>query len=625
MSEVVMYIDLETTAKGPDNNPGAEYPDNEVVLAGVSVYSSTVRVDAGCQHILNLISRRQQQGYTVRLVAHNLIFDLKWLLRMNKLYKWAIDWDKIVYRCTMVEHYRRTGHRDKYFSLEKLAEYHEVPFKKGLDLGALIRSGVCVSDIDKEELTSYLMADVNVLAKIPDGDYDMQYLLALAEMELNGLPVNTKSATELYNQLVKAGDAAYKEVTTTILDAIEHEDGTPVKASDINVVTPRSMSYYLTGVPEHGLGGKNSKNPIKFKAGHGPVYSPHNVEYIWDGVEPNPNLGYPINAGILSKLKSLDVVKAYKEYKDCNKIINTYIKPFMAEVAVTGSTVHPSLNPAHTNTGRLSSSGPNGQNIPPEVRALVYSTEGRLYDIDFSQLEMVGAATLSDDWQMRKDLCDGMDIHFESGQPVMGWKTPADMTKETRRIVKGVNFGLLYGGGKKGIAENTGADPKIVGELIESFYNRYPMVKAWQTTVYNSVKEGAYNVGVDDKGVSFKGDIWALPAVHGGRRFYFQESLSPTWMKDKYSFKPTETKNYPIQGFAGGDIVMTALAILHHLIAPLGAKFRMTVHDSILIDWQENKEEELEAYMEHVCKVVRDVYNISVPLNFEIQSEIYWV
>ena len=57
---------------------------------------------------------------------------------------------------------------------------------------------------------------------------------------------------------------------------------------------------------------------------------------------------------------------------------------------------------------------------------------------------MIGAATLSGDSQMILDITRGRDIHFHSGKAVFGWKTPTDMTKDDRRTVKGVNFGLLY-------------------------------------------------------------------------------------------------------------------------------------------------------------------------------------
>jgi hypothetical protein len=623
--EVEIYFDLETTALGPKNSPGAEYRINRVLMAGWSINSSTV-VTNTIDELLYVIYQHQQSGADVVLVAHNLMFDLKYLLRHNKTVGYGIDWTKIRYRCTMVEEYRRSGHRNKYPSLEFVAKLHNIPFKKGLDLGAIIASGKCVSTIPKDDLRAYLIEDIEVLLLIPEYPVNQQYLLALASMELNGLPIDIDETEKLGTMLVSQMNFNQGVLEGMLEGILEWSDGTPIKPNDLNVTAPRTISYVLTGFPEHGIGAAKDKKVIQFISGADPIMSDLDIPVVWGKQKPNPNLGFPINASIIEQLRNkYSVVDHYAKYKEANKLLNTYIKPFLAEANKTGGFVHPSMNTTSTATGRLSSSGPNGQNMPPRIRNLVVSKVGRLYDIDFSQLEMVGAATLSGDVQMRADLRAGFDLHYLSGKKVFGWKSEADMTKDTRRIVKGVNFGLLYGGGPKGITENTGADIRIVKKLIDSFYSRYPKVEEWQEDVLESVKKGAWAEGVDDKGVSYRASTYTLPDHYGGRKFYFEESLSPAWMKDKYSFKPTETKNYPIQGFAGGDIVMTALAILYDLIEPLGAVFRMTVHDSILIDWFEGKEGELERYMEEVCKIVREIYKIQVPLNFEIQEATYWL
>jgi hypothetical protein len=622
--EVEIYFDLETTALGPNNSPGAEYRVNRVLMAGWCIGRKVVTDEI--DELLWTIHRYQGTGVDLVLVAHNLMFDLKYLLRYNKTLGYDIDWAKIRYRCTMVEQYRMSGHKNKYPSLEFVAKVHGLPFKKGLDLGAIIASGRCVSTVPDCDLRAYLIEDVRILPLIPEYPVNQQYLLALASMELNGLPIDIDETEKVGTRLV--GTMNYNHgVLEGILEGIlEWSDGTPVTPNQLNVTAPRTISYVLTGFPEHGIGAVKDKKVIQFISGANPIMSDLEIPQVWGNTKPNPNLGYPINASIIEKLRTkYKIVDHYAKYKDANKLLNTYIKPFLAEANKTGGFIHPSLNTTSTATGRLSSSSPNGQNMPPSMRNLVVSKVGRLYDIDFSQLEMVCAATLSGDAQMRTDLRNGFDLHYLSGKEVFGWKSESDMTKETRRIVKGVNFGLLYGGGAKGISENTGADIKVVKELITSFYQRYPQVQKWQEEVLETVKDDAWTEGVDDKGVSYRASTYDIPDQYGGRTFYFQESLSPAWMKDKYSFKPTETKNYPIQGFAGGDIVMTALAILYDLIEPLGAVFRMTVHDSILIDWFEGKEGELERYMDEVCKIVREIYNIQVPLNFEIQEATYWL
>ena len=624
---VDIYFDLETTARGPDNSPEAHYKENKLVMCGYIAfgrynYSDTI------DDLVAEVKRILYEDRRPRLIAHNLKFDLKWLLRLAP----EVPWHKCEFYCTMTAQYRNSGHHDKFISLENCAAKHSITTKKTMDLGALIKQGIDIDDIDKDDLNRYLETDVRLVEKIhrfqDQYDYDYDYILPLARMELNGLPLHEDNTRKELKNLAGIHDAAIRVVESDIRDSLVWSDGTTVSTGDFKPLAPRTISYFLTGYPEHGLGGKNDKKHIVFKEGHGPQLDETQIDDIWSA-KPNPNLGYPINAGVLDALvKQSTVVAAYKEAKDANKIINTYLIPFLTEAKHTGGTVHPKLNTCSTNTGRLSSSNPNGQNIPPLVRNLIKSTEGYIYEIDFSQLEMIGAATLSWDPQMINDITNGRDIHFNSGKAVFGWQTPADMTKDDRRTVKGVNFGLLYGGGAAGISENTGADKSTVKKLIASFYERYPGVKQWQDDVYEEIMADAWVEGTKD-GESYRASMWVAPHQHGDRSYYFEESTSPLWKQHKdgrkFSFKPTETKNYPIQGFAGGDIVMLALSILDSVLASTDAKLRMTVHDSIVVDWDKDKEKDLERIMDSVCELVRTQLNIPVPLVYDIEAEVYWL
>jgi DNA polymerase I-like protein with 3'-5' exonuclease and polymerase domains len=624
-------FDLETTARGPDNSPEAQYAKNKLVLCG---FSTDTRFNSqnNVGELVKEVTKTIAEGKQPRLIAHNLKFDLKWLLREAP----EVPWHKCAFVCTMTAHYRISGHRFKFVSLEDLCAKYSIPFTKGLDLGGLIKQGVDIDDIDKGDLGRYLMKDVKAvqalwvqMVSIAE-DYDYDYILPLARMELNGLPLNEYKTRKELKKLTNIHDTAVIAVEGYVRTKMVWSDGSPVARGDFKPLAPRTISYYLTGKPAHGLGGKNDKKHIVFGAATGPILSDKVIEQVWGKTKPNPNLGYPINAAVMETLIKLqpNTVGAYKEAKDANKIINTYLIPFLTEANITGGTIHPKLNTCSTNTGRLSSSSPNGQNIPPSVRNLIASTEGYIYEIDWQQLEMIGAATLSGDANMRQDIVDGRDIHFESGKTVFGWRNPLDMRKDERRTVKGVNFGLLYGGGAAGIALNTGADKKVVKQLIQSFYDRYPGVAKWQDQVLKEIKNDAWVEGTKD-GQSYKGSVYQIPNAYGGRRFYFEESESPLWKQHqdgcKFSFKPTETKNYPIQGFAGGDIVMNALTILDAVLASTDAKLRMTVHDSIVVDWGKDKQPELERIMTKVCNLVSTQLNIPVPLVYDIEADECWL
>jgi len=246
-------------------------------------------------------------------------------------------------------------------------------------------------------------------------------------------------------------------------------------------------------------------------------------------------------------------------------------------------------------------------------------------EIDFKQLEICALAAVSQDPVLIADIQSGADIHFNTGRSVMGWKVPSDMTDETRRIVKAVNFGVIYGGGANGLAESTGQPVKLIKDLIKSFFARYTGVKQWQKDFYIEVTQNMKSDGLKDGEQVYCSDV-LLPISQ--RMFHFKENKSPAWLRKKtgraYSFKPTETKNYPVQGFAGGDIVMDALVYLYHELAKYAdTSMRMTVHDSVLLDTSLDQRT-IVIIMEKVCSMVRTKYVLPFDLKFDIKSDTHW-
>ena len=625
MEKLTIYLDLETTARGPDNSPEAHYKENEVVLCGY-LLGDAITVTNSLDPLIRELSELMSFASDITLVAHNLKFDLKYLVREYP----DFPWHKLKFYDTMTAEYLISGHSTKFISLEDAANTYGLEFEKSIDLGAYIAQGVDISDVDVQELTQYLEADVKVLKEIhfhQDTTCDMDYILPLAKMEVNGLPLDVDKCKTLAKDLITSIDSHTELVSHMVLAAVEWDDHKPVDPEDFKPLAPRTMSYILTGVPEHGIGG-SAKAKRKLLLNQQPLLDEDSIKRIWKDIKPNPHLGYPINHSVLDKLLTFPLISNYKLAKDKRKLLETYCNPFLTQAKDTGGTVHPKINTTATATGRLSSSNPNGQNIPPKARELFKSTEGELYEIDFAQLEIVGAATLSGCLDLRRDLLQGKDIHFETGRIVFGWQTPADMTKKDRKLVKNVNFGVLYGGGAKGLSEQTGQNINLIKQLIDAFYVKYPTIRQWQDEVLDAVKANSHPHGWIDY-ESYNRACWWIPHEHGRRKFTFTESKSPYWLKVKegrsFSFKPTETKNYPIQGFAGGDIVMTALSILDSILSGTSAKLRMTVHDSIVVDWEKDKEEELRALMDHVVKYVREAFDIKVPLMFDIEHEVYWL
>lgn len=620
-------IDLETTANGPDNSPEAHWPQNRVILWGWVEPGGPVRTGKNGGDLKQLLVDCVDDGEQVRIIGHNLKFDLKYMMR-----EWPnLPWPEFQYVCTMHRHYRLTGHKDKFISLEELAAYYNFPFTKGLNLGAIISSGIKMEDIPMSDLIPYLEADVKItrdIAYAQDGEDPMlesALILPLADMELLGLKLDKKKATTLMTKLVTSEAILAHDMELFVATCLRWSNGDPVIAGEVKFNAPRTISYLLTGKPVASI--MDGKRTLEWKTGFKPLLRTSEFVKFWPGKMPT-NLGYPMPAEKLQQIQAAYPTYEYitwvLEYRKVQKLMNTYVGPFLAKTK-TLPTIHPKMNVNATATGRLSSSDPNGQNLPPVARELFQSTNGLFHEIDFKQLEVVCLAAITEDPQLIADINNGVDIHFKTGQRVMGWKTPADMKDDERTLVKNVNFGLIYGGGAAGLSLQTGQPKKLIKSLMDGFYARYPVVADWQAKFYKEVARNLKPYDIKDGEQRYHSYV-TLPISK--RKFHFVESASPKWLRiktgRKYSFKPTETKNYPVQGFAGGDIVMLALVELHHCLwDEKNTDIRMTVHDSIVVD-SDLDVNDLTAIMDKICRKIEAVFNLPFELQFDIKSGKNW-
>ena len=447
-------------------------------------------------------------------------------------------------------------------------------------------------------------------------------------MELNGLPLD-KAHTEIEMKDHVLEETMLSENLFNIYDmCLEWSDGDPIQIQDIKLTAPRTISYLLTGHPATGL--VKGKRCIQLKVNQPWLLQNQQIAQLWPGQLPN-HLGYTMTADMLKKVSVVThgnhngYIDAILKLKKVQKIIGTYLGPFLEEAKIQ-DTIHPKLNMAQTRTGRLSSSKPNGQNLPPVARACFVATNKYFHEIDFKQLEIVALAVVSGCKALIGDLENGEDIHFNTGKTVFKWATPSDMSEKDRKSVKVVNFGLIYGGGPAGLAATTGLDKKLVKQLIDSFYATYPGVAKWQEAFYKEVTSGM-------KPFDLKGgeqrycSMVTIPVT--GRRFFFYESESPPWLRTRtgrrWSFKPTETKNYPVQGFAGGDIVMLALVLLYRqLEGRHDTLMRMTVHDSVLVDTNMDQHT-MQTVMDYVCEDIQSILSLPVLPATDITTGKHWV
>lgn len=217
-----------------------------------------------------------------------------------------------------------------------------------------------------------------------------------------------------------------------------------------------------------------------------------------------------------------------------------------------------------------------------------YGARGSIMEADFSQLEVIYLAHITKDAQLIADILSGMDMHTVRAAQLFG--IPESMvTPDQRRTAKSFSFMLQYGAGAKHMAERTGHPEYVAQIFIDNYYSRYPDVANWQANILDAVEKS--------REVTTKHTHAGYPMHKGtivsetGRRYTFFTGDSPEWMRRRgrpTSFKPTEIKNYPIQGGATGDIVPMILGEVYTWLATTSlnehVKLVATVHDSIVLD-----------------------------------------
>ena len=634
-----VFVDLETTNRGLNGSPEAHYEDNEVLLCGWAVLPSYGEPYVEIEHyginglmdyILDTYTNTQQM---VTVVAHNAKFDLKYLYKYYPMF----DWKKMVTcYCTMYAEYRLSGMTEQFPSLEDSCKKRGIAFKKGLDLGALIKSGIKMEDIPSNDLIPYLKEDVIAVMKLfchqtqqEGAEYIRHgHIMALADIEMEGMLLDVQKTQREMAALADKRNRAEVKLDALLckyIDWMSYKDKKgkvhiiPFDPKDVNATAPRTISFLLTGEPSGMITKGVKKTAYLTKP---PMLTAAQITDIWGSTTPT-HLGYPMDEGSLKKVAAVlqnDFISTLMEFRQCTKLMNTYMGPFLEQATrpnAKNPTVHPKLNYARTATGRLSSSNPNGQNMPEDARALFYSYNGNMAEIDFKQLEIIALAMKSYCPYLRDDIKKGEDIHFNTGKSVFGWKVPTDMNDKDRKSVKAVNFGVLFGGSAYGLSLSTGLLRQLVQQLIDSLYTTYPGVKAWHDRIVREVEKNKKPAGFKN-GTQIYTSEWR--DSNTGRLFKFRQVKN---QRGEWSFKPTQIKNYPVQGYAGGDIVMIALEKLWRALDKAVGRLRMTVHDSILVDWQ-GTEAVLRNTMTCVCEETKRELGIDLPLQFDISFNKYW-
>ncbi len=320
--------------------------------------------------------------------------------------------------------------------------------------------------------------------------------------------------------------------------------------------------------------------------------------------------GYSTSADVLEKLKpEHEVIEHILHFRQLGKLQSTYIEGLLKVIHEDSNKIHTRYNQVLTQTGRLSSTDPNLQNIPIRLeegrkirQAFVPSKEGWvMFAADYSQIELRVLAHISDDEGLKEAFHEGLDIHTKTAMDVFG-VAKEEVTSDMRRHAKAVNFGIVYGISDYGLSQSLDIPRKEAAEFIKRYLESYPKVKEYMDDIIHEAKQ--------------KGYVETL--LH--RRRYIPEITSRNF--NVRGFAERTAMNTPIQGTAA-DIIKKAMIEMDETLNRENLKARMLlqVHDELIFECPKDEVKKLEKL---VPEVMEAAVELSVPLKVDYSYGDTW-
>lgn len=389
-------------------------------------------------------------------------------------------------------------------------------------------------------------------------EVEMPLMPVLLEMEQTGVSIDTEGLKETSMEYTKRMQHLESEI---------HElSGVP----DLNISSPRQVGEVLF---DHlHLMAK----PKKTKTGQ-----------------------YVTSEEVLESLRTAHpIVEKILQHRGLKKLLGTYIDALPLLIKPETGHIHTTFNQAVTQTGRLSSSNPNLQNIPvrdsegKEVRKAFIPEHGELFfSADYSQIELRIMAHLSGDANLLSAFTNGQDIHTATAAKIFH-KSIEDVTSDERRKAKTANFGIIYGISAFGLAERIGCSRSEAKALIDGYFESYPGVRRYMDKSIAMAREKGYTE-------TLLGRRCHLPDINSGNAIV-------------RGYAERNAINAPIQGTAA-DIIKIAMIRVASRMKKEGVSSRMIlqVHDELNFTVPVSEKELIERL---VLEEMQNAIVLSVPL-----------
>ena len=386
---------------------------------------------------------------------------------------------------------------------------------------------------------------------------EMPLVPVLAEMEMNGVRLDTKALAETSRTLTDR----MKQIEQNIYKLAGHE---------FNIASPKQVGEVLFGEM------KIVDKPKKTKTGQ-----------------------FVTSEEVLQQLRSkAPIVDDILAHRGLKKLLGTYVDALPKLINPHTGHIHTSFNQAVTATGRLSSSDPNLQNIPvrgedgKEIRKCFIPEPGCLFfSADYSQIELRVMAHLSGDKNMIEAFREGYDIHAATAARIYKEKIE-DVSRDQRTKAKRANFGIIYGITVFGLAERLDISRDEAKQLIDGYFETFPEVQAYMEKAKELAREHGY----------------AETFFH--RRRYLPDITSHN--ATVRNFAERNAINAPIQGSAA-DIIKIAMVHIYERFRREGIKSKMIlqVHDELNFSVLPEEKERVEKI---VIEEMQNAYPLQVPL-----------
>ncbi len=459
------------------------------------------------------------------------------------------------------------------------------PLRRGLTLTDLAEN-----DIDYEGSSLENLDDEEFIAKAPEIIAVIRSLWELQLKEFKKFPKMYSLAQDIEFEIIP------------ILAKMEHI-GIELNTKQLNIMSDK-LSDQISDIEQNIYGYANKEFNISSPSQLADILF-EDLNLPTTGIKKGKT-GYSTAFRELDKLRgSHPIIDLISEYRELTKLKSTYVDalPLLVD---DNSRLHTTFNLTIAQTGRLSSTDPNLQNIPVktdlgrEIRAaFVAGPHNVLISADYSQFELRLAAYLSDDKEQIEQFNNDADIHTLTAAQIHG-RNPEDVTKQMRRTAKAINFGILYGMSPHGLSVATGMTVVAAKSFIDKYYElRKPLID-----YMNNVKKKAAKDGYVE-------NLF-------GRRRPMPDINSPNFILRQAAERAAI--NMPIQGTAA-DLMKLAMINVDKKLKDSGCNVLLQIHDSILVECPETKAKSVEKIIRETMEAA---YSLPIKLTVDTNTGKNW-